>query len=620
MRRKSTLTGLMTMLVAAVAVAFAPHRAAAADPPARPNILWIVSEDNGPFLGCYGDEFADTPNLDRLARDGILYENAVANAPVCAPARSTIITGVYATAMGTHHMRSSNRIPTGTIKLFPAYLREAGYFTSNRSKTDYNLSPVEKDAWNQITGGHWRNREPGQPFFSVFNIGTSHESSLHGSKVHEEYLKEDFTLPPYHPDTPEIRSNWVEYYRIVSRMDAQVGEILADLEKDGLADDTIVFYYADHAGILTRSKRFLFDTGVHVPMIVRFPKKWQHLAPAEPGSRLDRNVAFVDLAPTVLSLAGIDAPDYMQGVAFLGPKAGEPRAYNYVFRGRMDERYDMMRAVRDGQYKYINNYMPHRIYGQHLNYLWRMPATQSWERAFKAGKTNEVQSRFFGPKAAEELYDHTKDPWEVNNLAGDPAYADVLKRMREANREHLLTIRDAGFLPESEMVDRAARNNTTVCEMARDERLYPLTRLIEAADTASSRDPGALPKLIEYMGDADPGIRYWGAVGCAVLEKQAAAAADTLRKLLEDPTPSVRITAAEALYRMGHTDEARPVIVGALEDPNSWAALRAVNILQSLGPEALKAALPELAKAAKRGGYVQRAAGWAVESVGGSSK
>jgi len=615
MQRNSILIGVMAIVVGPAGLAVVAGHAAAAD---RPNILWIVSEDNGPFLGCYGDEFADTPNLDRMARDGILYENAVANAPVCAPARSTIITGVYATAMGTHNMRSTNRIPTGTIKLFPAYLREAGYFTSNRSKTDYNLSPVEKEAWNQITGGHWRNREPGQPFFSVFNIGTSHESSLHGSKVHEEYLKEDFQLPPYHPDTPEIRSNWVEYYRIITKMDAQVGRILADLEKDGLADDTIVFYYADHAGILTRSKRYLFDTGVHVPMIVRFPKKWQHLAPAPPGSRLGRNVAFVDLAPTVLSLAGIDAPDYMQGVAFLGPKAGEPRDYNYVFRGRMDERYDMMRAVRDGQYKYINNYMPHRIYGQHLNYLWKMPATQSWERAFKEGKTNEVQSRFFGPKPAEELYDHTKDPWEVHNLAGDPAYADVLDRMRRANREHLLRIRDAGFLPESEMVDRAARNNTTIYEMARNEKLYPLTRLIEAADTASSRDPGALPKLIEQMGDDDPGIRYWGALGCVVLAEKAAGAADTLCKLLEDPTPCVRITAAEALCVMGHADEARPVIVAALEDPDSWVALRAVNILQSLGPEALRSALPELKKAAKRGGYVQRAAQWAVESLGGN--
>jgi len=614
MQRRTLLTALAAIVAASTCLSFFEnHVATAAD---RPSILWIVSEDNGPFLGCYGDEFADTPNLDRMARSGILYENAVANAPVCAPARSTIITGVYAAAMGTHHMRSSNRIPTGTIKLFPAYLREAGYFTSNRSKTDYNLSPVEKDAWNQIGGGHWRNRDSGQPFFSVFNIGTSHESSLHGSKVEPEYLKEDFQLPPYHPDTPEIRSNWVQYYRIITKMDAQVGEILADLERDGLAEDTIVFYYADHGGILTRSKRFLFDTGVHVPMIVRFPKRWQHLAPAKPGSRLDRNVAFVDLAPTVLSLAGIDAPEYMQGVAFLCPKAGEPRGYNYVFRGRMDERYDMMRAVRDGQYKYINNYMPHRIYGQHLNYLWKMPATQSWERAFKAGKTNEVQSRFFGPKPAEELYDHTKDPWEVNNLAGDPAYADVLKRMREANRQHLLQIRDAGFLPESEMGDRAARNDTTIYEMARDEELYPLKRLIEAAETASSRDAGTVPKLIEYMGDADPGIRYWGAVGCAVLEKQAAAAAEKLRKLLEDPTPCVRITAAEALWRMGHADEARPVIVAALEASDSWAALRAVNVLQALGPDALKAALPELEKAAKRGGYVQRAAQWAVESVG----
>lgn len=579
----------------------------------RPNILWVVSEDNGPFFGCYGDPFANTPNLDQLARDGILYENAFANAPVCAPARFTIITGMYAPSLGTQHMRSRNRIPP-QIRLFPWYLRQAGYFCSNRSKTDYNLTPVPDDAWNQIRNGHWRKRQPGQPFFSVFNIGTSHESSLHRSKVEPAYLKEKFTLPPYHPDTPEIRSNWVEYYHIITRMDQQVGQILAELEKDGLAENTIVFYYADHGGILPRSKRYLNDTGVHVPMIVRFPKKFRHLAPGKPGTRTDRLVSFVDLAPTILSLAGVEIPEAMQGEAFLGPQQAPPRDYVYLFRGRMDERYDMMRAVRDKRYKYIRNYLPHRVYGQHLNYLWKMPATRSWEKAYKEGRVNDTQKIFWEPKPTEELYDVKKDPWEVNNLAGDPKYKAVLTRMREANRSHILRIRDAGFLPESEMIDRA--EGSTIFQLVRDPDKYPLERIMPVAEMAGERDPKALPKLIRLLEDKDAAVRYWAATGCVVLGTKADAAADALVARLEDPVPSVRIAAAEALCVLDKADKALPVLVKALEHENPRVVLHAINTLENVGEKArpVSDSIQTLAKTSKDN-YVKNAAAAAAAKL-----
>ncbi len=578
----------------------------------RPNILWIVSEDNGRFIGCYGDQFADTPNIDRLARDGIVYRNAFAAAPVCAPNRSTIITGCYASSLGTQHMRSTNRIPD-MIRLFPEYLRKAGYYCSNNSKTDYNLSPVARDAWHEIRNGHYRNRKPGQPFFAVFNLTTTHESSLHNTKVEERFLKSELPLPPYHPDLPEIRSNWGQYYEIISRMDAQVGEILARLEKDGLAEDTIVFYYSDHGGILTRSKRFLYDTGVQIPLVVRFPKKYQHLAPGEPGSQTDRLVSCVDLAPTVLSLCGVPIPEYMQGKAFLGSQQAPPREYVYCFRGRMDERYDMMRAVRDKRFKYIRNYMPHRIYGQHLSYLWRMPTTQAWEAAFLAGKTNSVQSIFWQPKPAEELYDTQADPWEVNNLADDPKYRDVLERMRTANREHLLAIRDSGFLPEAEMMTRAA--DDTIYQMVRDEQRYPLESLIDAAELAARRDAADVPKLIELLKADDAGLRYWGALGCAVRGKAAKEALPVLRTRLLDPSPSVRIATAEVVARLAQPKLALPVLVSALKHDNPRVVLHALNVLQELGD----AANP-VADAVRDGtqdhsdNYVQRAAEWFLET------
>jgi len=576
----------------------------------RPNILWIVSEDNGPYLGCYGYDNA-TPNIDGLAKQGILYQHAYANAPVCAPARSTIITGCYASSLGTHNMRSTNKIPD-FIKLFPQYLREAGYYTSNNSKTDYNLSsPNVKTAWDAITNGHYKNRNEGQPFFAVFNIGTSHESSLHGSKVEQKYLDEDFQLPGYHPDTPEIRSNWVQYFEIIRKMDSQVGALLKELEERGLAEDTIVFYYADHGGILPRSKRYLYDTGAHVPMVVRFPEKYQHLAPAAAGTKSDQIVTFVDLAPTILSLAGVDIPDYMQGHAFLGKQADKPQKYAHLFRNRMDERYDMYRAVTDGRFRYIRNYNPHRIYGLHLEYLWRMPATRSWERAFLTGKCNEKQSRFWGPKPAEELYDTDADPWEVNNLADDPKHVDKLNELRAANRGHLLQIRDTGFLPEAMMVDRGSRS--TIREMALDPKQYNIEKIIDMAEAATSRDPEKLPVIEKGMQSTDAAVRYWAATGALVLGKKAAPSKSKVEELAKDSDPSVRCVAAEALAVCGEAEAGVNTLCDLLDENSEWAALRAVNSLMAIG-DAAKPALPKLKELAsgKGRGYVQRAARTAV--------
>jgi len=551
-----------------------------AQPAHRPNFLWIVSEDNDPFLGCYGDAHARTPNLDKLAADGVLYQNAFANAPVCAPSRCTLITGMYASSLGTMHMRSQYQIPQD-VRPFTQLLREAGYYCTNPGKkTDFNFSNWQPRK-TYDGQGDWSGRKSGQPFFCVYNFMTTHESCLHGSTVHEEYLKEDFQLPPYHPDTPEIRSNWVEYYHKITRMDEQAGDVIRRLEADGLADDTIVFYFSDHGGILPRSKRFCYDSGLHVPLIIRFGKNFQNLAPGPAGSRLDRLVSFIDITPSILGMAGVAVPSYMQGEPFLGPNVAQPRQYTYGFRNRMDETYDMMRTIRDKQFRYVRNYMPHRIYGEHLNYLWLMPATVSWEREFRAGRCNELQSVFWNEKPSEELYDELADHYEIHNLAEDPKYENALKRLRQALHEHLLKTRDTGFLPETEMVRRAAGG--TIRQMAVDENRYPLAKILEAAEVATRRDPTDMPQLLAWMKDSDHAMRYWAAMGCCVRKQGAAGAASSLPSLLNDPSPPVRIMAAESLCWIGHSEQGLAALMDCLSLPDPMDKVLACNSLDALG-------------------------------------
>jgi arylsulfatase A-like enzyme len=425
--------------------------------PERPNILWLVSEDNTTLLGCYGDPLARTPTLDKLAREGVLFERCFAQ-PVCASSRFTLITGTFAVSSGpANHMRAQGRIPSW-LKGFPALLREAGYYTANNAKTDYNAPINPKETWNESgKSAHYRNRpDARQPFFSVFNHEVTHESCM----FPEQPAKLGFTptdptqvrVPQYQPDTPEIRADWARYYDQLALMDSQVGAKLKSLADDGLAENTIVFYYADNGGVLPRSKRFLQASGTHVPLIVYFPPKWRHLAPAPPGARLSQPVSFVDFAPTVLSLGGVKIPDYLPGRAFAGPKV---RTNEFVFctRDRMDERYDMMRSVMDSRWLYIHNYRPDLPYVQPLEYMFKARGYQSWARLARAGKLTAATAQFWGAKPTEELYDLAADPDNVKNLAGDPAHRTTLERMRDALKQHTLEIVDNGFLPEGSALE-----------------------------------------------------------------------------------------------------------------------------------------------------------------------
>jgi arylsulfatase A-like enzyme len=559
--------------------------------PERPNILWITCEDMGPNLGCYGDAYAQTPHLDRLAEQGLRYRVCWSNAPVCAPARTAIITGVYPTSLGAEHMRSQVRMPEW-MKMYPQFLRQQGYYCTNNSKEDYNLTKPP-GVWDESSPkAHWKNRAPGQPFFAIFNLTITHESQIRNRPHTLQHDPAKAPVPPYHPDTPEVRHDWAQYYDRISQMDAQAGQILQELEEAGLADQTIVFFYSDHGSGMPRHKRWLYEGGLHVPLIVYFPPKFRHLAPKEyrPGGVSDRMVSFVDLAPTLLSLVGIRPPDWMQGRAFMGPFAGPEHKYLFGFRGRMDERYDMSRAVRNQRYLYIRNYMPHRLQGEYVGYMFQTPTTVVWRKLFDEGKLRPEQAAFWQPKPPEELYDLQTDPYCIRNLAEDPNHAAVLEELRQALRHHILEVRDLGFLSEAEM-HRRARDRAPY-EFGHDPKAYPLERILAMAELAAQRTPEAVPRLREGLRDSDSGVRYWAAMGLLIRGQEAVRAARTdLLQALQDESPSVRVTAAWALGLHGPPEDLDQVLqtLQAHASPQTngtYLATYTLNIIDALGKKA----------------------------------
>lgn len=606
---------------------------------ARPNILWLTAEDIGPHLGAYGDPDAATPNLDRLAARGMIYRSAWSNAPVCAPARTAIISGMYPTSTGSEHMRSLTRLPPA-MKMFPQYLRAAGYYCSNNSKEDYNLQKPGV-VWDDSSGkAHWKSRKPGQPFFAVFNFTVTHESQVRKRPHKAIHDPARIRIPAYHPDVPEVRRDWAQYHDQISVMDSMAAERLREIADAGLADDTIVFFYGDHGPGMPRSKRWPLDSGLRVPLIVVVPERFRRLAPQEyrPGRESDRLVAFVDLAPTVLSLAGIEPPAHMQGRAFMGsfdegpfeggPFEGGPAPYLHGFRGRMDERYDLVRSTSDGRYVYVRQYMPHRIYGQHVSYMFETPTTRVWKEMYDAGELDPPRTLFWERKPPEELYDLRTDPDEVRNLAASPEHREVLDRFRKAQREHLVSIRDVGFLPEGEIHSRS--EGSTPYEMGHDPARYPMERILAAADLASALSPGALPALRKALGDPDGAVRFWAALGILMREKPAVdAARGDLLDALRDPSPYVRVAAAEALAMYGADGDLQRALDALIDCARAdrhgvHVASFALNSIDELGGKAapLLAAIRALAEKGpgadeRSGSYVGRLKKTIVARLGG---
>lgn len=427
-----------------------------------PNILWLVAEDLGPYIPPFGDSTVATPNLSRLAAEGVRYTHFFSPSGVCAPSRAAISTGMYPSHIGAHHMRTSGggkshpenlvryeAVPPPEVRMHAEIMRMAGYYCSNNSKEDYQYKKTVT-AWDESSReAHWRNRKPGQPFFSIFNFGITHESQIWARMQDSLWVPRDMevNVPPYLPDNEVGQQDVRQMYSNIKRMDAQVGEILDQLEEDGLLESTIIFWYTDHGGPLPRMKRMLYDSGLRVPMIVRFPEKMFA------GQVDDRLTNFIDLLPTIMSLSGQEPPEYLDGKAFLGKYTAEDRQYLHAAADRFDGVYDMIRAVRDRRYKYLKNFQPEKSYYLPVKYREQMPVMQELLRMRDAGELDEYEAFWFGEtKADEELFDTENDPHELHNLAEDPAYQEKLAELRAECERWMAEIDDKGLMKEEDFV------------------------------------------------------------------------------------------------------------------------------------------------------------------------
>ena len=464
------------------------HPALEAKPP---NILWLSIEDTGQQVEPY-DAYARTPNIARLAKQGVTFLEAYSHSPVCAPTRSGIITGMYPTAIGTHHMRS-RMAPPPFVKAFPEYLRRLGYYTTNNSKTDYNFH-VPLTAWDDSSSdAHWKNRpDPDQPFFAVFNFGSSHEGSVRrqfaartadpGTRIHEA---SQLPLPPFYPDTPKTREAWAAYYDVVTITDRSIGKMLAELDEAGLADETLVVFWGDHGVGLARGKRWIYDSGLKIPLIMRWPG---HI---EPDTLRTDLVQFLDLAPTMISAAGGEPPDHMHGRVIIGERPGPEPEYLFHGRDRMDERYDMVRGVRNRRFLYVRNFESHRPWVQFMRTPSQGPVYQEPGRLKLSDGLGPPAAPFMqDTKPYEELYDVVADPHQVFNLAADPKYADQLKLLRKQLVDWMRKMDDKGLVPEPELYRRMFENEDS------DVTATPLLSTSNTSDgalmvTVKAQDEGA---------------------------------------------------------------------------------------------------------------------------------
>jgi N-sulfoglucosamine sulfohydrolase len=461
-----------------------------------PNFLLITVEDISPMLGSYGDPVAKTPVLDQLARDGVMFTNMHAPMGVCAPARASLITGMYPSSIGANNMRTGDgnlyygippyeAVPPAEVKCYTEFLRAAGYFTTNNFKTDYQFAPPVT-AWDENgRTAHWQNRPEGMPFFSIFNIMTTHESQIWARANDPVVIRpEDVILPPYYPDTEIVRRDVARAYSNITIMDREVGEIIQQLKDDGLYDKTIIIFYSDHGGPLPRQKREIYDSGLHVPFIIRFPNN------VLAGSVVDDLISFVDIPPTMLSMAGIEPPAYMQGQAFWGNfKAKTPREYIFAARDRVDTEYDIRRSVRDHKYRYVRNFRPEAGAYQSVEYRYQIPMMMEMLRMRDEGMLNEDQMYWFRKsKEPEEFYDLQSDPHELNNVIDDPRYAEDVKRLRSALENWMVRINDKGLMSEKELVwnmwPGGIQPETAVPQIEENNRMISLSSTTNGASIA----------------------------------------------------------------------------------------------------------------------------------------
>lgn len=546
----------------------------------KPNFVWLISEDNSKhYLKLFDETGAETPNIAKLASHGVIFERAFSNSPVCSVARTTLITSVYAPRLGTQYHRKIHTVslPDGW-KMFPAFLNEAGYYTTNHVKTDYNAER-SPNTWNESSrNATWRNRrDRSQPFFHMQSFAESHESSLHFSREQMQNQKtetdpESVTLAPYHPDTPTFRYTYARYHDRIKVIDKKIGEVVQQLEADGLLEETFVFYFGDHGGVLPRGKGYLYESGLHVPLVVRVPNKFEHLVTLPVASRTNGFVSFIDFGPTLLNLAGLAVPEYMDGKPFLGsnvtPEDLNARDETFGYADRFDEKYEMVRTLRKANLKYHRNYQGYYPDGLQNNYRYKMLAYQEWRELYEAGRLNEVQSAFFRSKAPEALYDLENDPHETVNLANNPAYTRKLKDMRGRLGKRVREMPDLSIMPEPIMIEMMKESESEFREQLPEMSDF-ITQAYEIADLAVLPFEHSRDELQKSVTTGDQAVNYWALTVCCQFGKSAASLEDDARKQLNNRDLPIRLRAAEFLAIIG-AEKPQPTIMDILktsEDP-----------------------------------------------------
>ncbi|TXG36114.1 sulfatase family protein [Seonamhaeicola maritimus] len=550
-----------------------------------PNIVWITSEDNSKhYIKLFDENGVATPNIESLASQGVVFNHAFSNAPVCSVARSTLITGSYTPRIGAQFHRKIQQVPMPEgLEMFPAYLRQAGYHTTNNSKEDYNL--VKSDSvWDDSSkNATWKNRKEGQPFFHVFNLGDSHESRLHFT---EEKMKNNPTVTdvntvfvqPNHPNTDLFKYTNAFYRDRMVHIDKQLGDVVKELEDAGLMDSTIIFYYGDHGGVLPGSKGYIYETGLHVPLVVRVPEKYKHLINAEIGGREDAFVSFKDFGPTVLNLAGVDVPEGMDGKPFMGKNVTEDYLNTcdetYGYADRFDEKYDMLRTLRKGKYKYMRSYQPFNFDGLMNNYRYKQLAYQEWADLYEDGKLNDVQSAFFKERPVELLFDVEADPYETKNLTNNENLKETLLELRGKLNNWVESMPDLSFYPEHFLIENAFDNPV---EFGQKHKV-DIKRYIDISNLSLLDFEEAKSGIDASLKSSDPWERYWGLITCSIFKEQAKDFVSTIIDISKNDSELInKVRAAEYLGLVKHTEPAEVMTKALYESKQAAEALLIIN-------------------------------------------
>lgn len=522
----------------------------------KPNIIWFLTEDlSTHYLALYNNgRGAETPNVSWMAQNGITFTNAYSNAPVSSAARTTLITGCYAPKFaGSFHRKLQNMVMPDSLRMFPSYLREAGYYTCNAQKTDYNVK-LDTTAWDVLSGNldSWKKRkEKKQPFFFQRSNMLTHESKLHFGENSYHSLKtihslENVYLHPSLPDTQLMRYTYATFYDRINDSDKELGKLISMLREENLLDNTIIFYFGDNGGSLPGTKGYTDDIGIHVPLVVYVPQKWREKLGIKKGSVDNSIVSFMDFAPTVLQLAGIDIPKQMDGHPFIGTKKDEDFMIGYG--DRFDELYAFNRTIRKGKYRYARNYQPYHTQSLFAFYRYKQLSFREWKDMYNEGRLENGSNSFFECFGPEELYDLEKDPYEQNNLVNDSDYRTILQKLRTELNDYIIKKADLGFFPETVVLEESMNNPTKWGEKNKD-RIRSFANIAQLQ--INEYNDETEEELRKALNSSDDVECMWGVTTCSYFADKAVGLKKEAEMLLCHKRSFVRSRAMVFLSELG---------------------------------------------------------------------